>query len=64
MMIGGREATRMRLARALESVDDAIDLLEWRYERDAESSIDRLERLRDDLLVAHALLVADDGRLH
>jgi hypothetical protein len=64
MMIGGREATRMRLVRALESVDDAIDLLEWRYDRDAESSIDRLQRLRDDLLVAHALLAADDQRLH
>jgi hypothetical protein len=64
-MIGGvEEATRLRLVRALESVDDAIDLLEWRYDRDAESSIDRLQRLRDDLLVAHALLVADDSRLH
>jgi hypothetical protein len=58
------EATKQRLVRALESVDDAIDLLEWRYDREAESSISRLQRLRDDLLVAHALLVADEARLH
>jgi hypothetical protein len=64
MISGGREMTRARLARALESVDDAIDLLEWRYDREAESSIDRLQRLRDDLLVAHALLVADEQFLH
>lgn len=64
MITGGEFATRERLVRALESVEDAITLLEWRYDREAESSITRLQRLRDDLLVAHALLVADDDRLH
>jgi hypothetical protein len=64
MITGVEETTRLRLMRALESVDDAIDLLEWRYEGEAESSITRLQRLRDDLLVAHALLAADDGRMH
>jgi len=64
MITGVEESTRLRLMRALESVDDAIDLLEWRYEAEAESSITRLQRLRDDLLVAHALLAADDGRMH
>ena len=64
MITGGHDATRLRLARALESVDDAITLLEWRYDREAETSIARLQRLRDDLLVAHALLEADNERLH
>lgn len=64
MITGVEETTRLRLMRALESVDDAIDLLEWRYEGEADSSITRLQRLRDDLLVAHALLAADDSRMH
>jgi hypothetical protein len=54
---------RFRLARALESLVDAITLLEWRYESDAESSIAKLERLHEELRVAHALLESDD-RLH
>ena len=64
MITGVEETSRLRLMRALESVDDAIELLQWRYEAEAESSITRLQRLRDDLLVAHALLAADDGRMH
>ena len=64
MITGGEFATRERIAQALASVEDAITLLEWRYDREAEASITRLQRLRDDLLVAHALLVVDEDRLH
>lgn len=65
MITGGpQESTRLRLLRALESVDDAIDLLAWRYDHEAESSIVRLQRLKDDLIVAHALLDGAGERLH
>jgi hypothetical protein len=46
---------RVRLAQALESLDDAITLLEWRYSFEAESSIARLERIREELRMALAL---------
>jgi hypothetical protein len=64
VITSGQFATRERLAQALASVEDAITLLEWRYDGEAETSIMRLQRLRDDLLVAHALLVVDEDRLH
>jgi len=51
---------RIRLARALESVVDAIRLLESRYESDAAASIAKLERLHEELRVAHALLESDE----
>jgi hypothetical protein len=51
---------RFELARALESLGDAIMLLEWRYERDADATIARLERLREELRVAQALLESGD----
>jgi hypothetical protein len=54
---------RMQLARALESVDDAIMLLEWRYEGDAEPSVAKLRTLRDELRFADALLEGEH-RLH
>jgi hypothetical protein len=54
---------RFQLGRALESLGDAIMLLEWRYEREADGSIARLERLREELQLAQALLESD-GRLH
>lgn len=52
-----------QLARALESVDDAIMLLEWRYDSEAASSVARLQRLRDELELAQTLLDSGD-RLH
>ena len=54
---------RLQLARALESVDDAIMLLEWRYERDAEPSVAKLRDLREELRLADALLESE-RRLH
>jgi hypothetical protein len=60
---GALDYRRWRLARALDSVDDAITLLEWRYDREAEASIAKLERLRDELQDAH-LLLESDTRLH
>jgi hypothetical protein len=51
------------VGRALESLGDAIMLLEWRYEREADGSIARLERLREELRLAQTLLESD-GRLH
>ena len=63
MTEGALDYRRWRLARALESVDDAITLLEWRYEHDAEASIVKLQRLRDELRNAHELLDAGQ-RLH
>jgi len=51
------------LGRALESLGDAIMLLEWRYEREADGSIARLERLREELQLAQMLLESN-GRLH
>jgi len=54
---------RFHLARALESLGDAIMLLEWRYEGEAAGSVARLERLRDELELAQTLLESGD-RLH
>ncbi len=63
MSEGALDYRPWRLARALESVDDAITLLEWRYDGDADGSIAKLERLREELRTAHALLESDE-RLH
>lgn len=54
---------RFQLARALESLGDAIMLLEWRYERDAEPTVAKLRVLRDELRLAETLLASGD-RLH
>jgi hypothetical protein len=53
----------LQLARALESVDDAIMLLEWRYEREAEPTVAKLRILREELRLAETLLASGD-RLH
>lgn len=54
---------RFVLGRALESIGDAITLLQWRYDAEAAGSVARLERLRDELELAQTLL--DSGeRLH
>src|SRR5262249_36974619 len=53
-----------RLARALESLADAIELLQWRYEREADLSVARLEVLRDELRIALMLAECDARRLH
>jgi hypothetical protein len=58
-----QDPRRVQLARALESVDDAIMLLEWRYERDAEPSVAKLRDLREELRLADALLESE-RRLH
>ena len=54
---------RVQLARALDSVDDVIMLLEWRYDRDAELSVAKLQALREELRLADALLESEH-RLH
>jgi hypothetical protein len=54
---------RFQLARALESLGDAIMLLEWSYDSEAASSVARLQRLRDELELAQTLLDSGD-RLH
>lgn len=64
MKNGLQEYNRFRLARALESLDDAITLLEWRYEREADSSIARLERIRKELRSALTLADRDPVELH
>lgn len=48
-----------RLERALESVDDVIVLLDWRYQEEALSSIAKLECLRTELKLGLALAGAD-----
>ena len=58
-----RDPRGFQLARALESVDDAIMLLEWRYERDADPSVEKLRALREELRLAEVLLASGD-RLH
>ena len=60
MSFGFPDDRRFHLTRALESLGDAIMLLEWRYEREAASTIARLERLREELRVAQALLESGD----
>ena len=63
MTDGALDYRRWRLARALESVEDAITLLEWRYERDAEPTVAKLRTLREELRLAETLLASGD-RLH
>jgi len=57
------EERRLLLARAVESLADAIMLLEWRYEREAAPSVAKLECLRDELQLAQTLL-ENGNRLH
>jgi hypothetical protein len=58
-----RDERRLLLARAVESLADAIVLLEWRYEVDAVTGIAKLEHLREELQLAQAMLDSGD-RLH
>jgi hypothetical protein len=55
---------RSRVARALESLEDAITLLEWRYPNEAESSIARLEEIREELRIALVLEGSSPTLLH
>ena len=55
---------RSRVARALESLEDAIALLEWRYPYEAESSIARLEEIREELRIALVLEGTSPTLLH
>jgi hypothetical protein len=64
MIPGKVEDSGERLAKALLSLDDAIELLQWRYDRDADQSVTRLERLRDELRLALALAECDTRLLH
>jgi hypothetical protein len=64
MIPGKVEESGDRLAKALLSLDDAIELLQWRYDRDADQSVTRLERLRDELRLALALAECDARLLH
>ena len=58
------DSDRSRVARALESLDDAITLLEWRYPYEAESSIARLEEIREELRIALVLEGSSPTLLH
>lgn len=60
MSAGVPDDRRFELDRALESLRDAIMLLEWRYDREAAGTIARLERLRDELQLAQTLLGSSD----
>jgi hypothetical protein len=51
-----------RVEQALESLEDAITLLEWRYSHEADPSIARLERIREELRTA--LLLAGSSSMH
>ena len=51
------DLNRSRLLEALQSVDDAITLLEWRYDHEAAPSVERLESLAAEIRVA--LVLAD-----
>jgi hypothetical protein len=53
-----------RVAEALESLEDAITLLEWRYPYEAQSSIARLEQIREELRSALVLADGSSTRLH
>ena len=55
---------QFRLAQALVSLDDAIILLEWRYEREAAPSVARLTRLREELREALELANGSSAPLH
>ena len=52
------------LAHALDSLEEAIGLLQWRYDRDADDSIARLEDLRDELRLALVLAECAAYPLH
>jgi hypothetical protein len=58
------DSDRSRVARALESLEDAITLLEWRYPYEAESSIARLEEIREELRIALLLEGSSPTLLH
>jgi hypothetical protein len=58
------DSDRSRVARALESLEDAITLLEWRYPYEAESSIARLEEIREELRFALLLEGSSPTLLH
>jgi hypothetical protein len=58
------DSDRARVARALESLEDAITLLEWRYSYEAQSSIARLEEIRDELRIALLLEGSSATLLH
>jgi hypothetical protein len=64
VILDSLDESEARLSRALESVDQAITLLDWRYQGEAAGSIDLLRRLRDDLRVAIALVESDPQLLH
>jgi hypothetical protein len=55
---------RLRVAQALESLEDAITLLEWRYSYEAQPSIARLEQIREELRTALALAGGPATPLH
>jgi hypothetical protein len=55
---------QFRLAEALLSLDDAITLLEWRYAHDADESVARLWRLREELRMALELASSSAGPMH
>ena len=63
-MRGDITESETRLERALDSLDEAIELLEWRYDRDAGTSIARLENLRDELRLALVLAGCSPQPLH
>jgi len=58
------DANRSRVERALESLEDAITLLEWRYAYEAGSSIARLEQIREELRIALVLEGSSPTLLH
>lgn len=60
MSAGVPDDRRFELVRALESLADAIILLEWRYDLEAAGTIARLERLREELELAQMLLGSSD----
>jgi hypothetical protein len=55
---------RLRIAQALESLEDAITLLEWRYSYEAEPSITRLQQIRDELRTALLFAAGSEMPLH
>lgn len=66
-MNGGRikdESDRSRVARALESLEDAITLLEWRYPYEAGPTIAKLQEIREELRIALVLEGTSPARLH
>ncbi len=60
MSLGVPDDRQFQLARALESLGDAIMLLEWRYDSEAAPTIARLERLLHELQLAQTLLESGD----